>query len=94
MDMGSSSFIAQIGIVVIVWGALYRYRKTTSRWVFVAAIVSTCFAALLALSTPLGLAGGLIDILSLANVFLNMFILLAVGQSRVRREDELRVGER
>lgn len=84
MDIEPSSLFVQVGIVLIIWGALYFHRKTTSRWVFVLVVLSTCLSILLVASGSLGLSHGDIDILSLLNVLLNMFILLAIGQSKKR----------
>ncbi|ERS48636.1 hypothetical protein HMPREF1285_01915 [Corynebacterium sp. KPL1859] len=51
---------------------------------FIAASLNTCLAFVLGLSGFLGLGHDSIDLLSLVNVFLNTFILLAIGQSRNR----------
>ncbi|RMB57180.1 hypothetical protein D9543_09860 [Corynebacterium macginleyi] len=79
--MENNLIIVLIGITLIIWCALYRYRATTAKWVLIAALLSTCLAFTLGLSEILGLGHGYIDLLSLVNVFLNAFILLAIGQS-------------
>lgn len=82
--MENSQVLVLIGITLIIWCALYRYRTTTAKWVFIAALLNTCLALVLGLSGFLGLGHDSIDLLSLGNVFLNAFILLAIGQSHNR----------
>jgi hypothetical protein len=48
--MENSQVLVLIGITLIIWCALYRYRKTTAKWVFIAASLSTCLAFVLGLS--------------------------------------------
>ena len=86
--MENSKVLVLIGITLIIWCALYRYRTTTANWVFIAASLSTCLAFVLGLAGFLGLGHGYIDLLSLVNVFLNAFILLAIGQFHNRNRSD------
>ena len=56
--MENSKVLVLIGITLIIWCALYRYRTTTAKWVFIAASLSTCLAFVLGLSGFLGLGHG------------------------------------
>ena len=77
--MENSKVLVLIGITLIIWCALYRYRTTTAKWVFIAASLSTCLAFVLGLSGFLGLGHGYIDLLSLVNVFLCQMRVFGTG---------------
>ncbi|AKE42205.1 Uncharacterised protein [Corynebacterium kutscheri] len=75
------TFIVLISIPLIIWVALLYQRKTTAKWVFIAAIGNLCVSLFLGIALVQEWNWEYLNLLSIFNALLNGLILLAIGRN-------------